>query len=219
MTTLYQLAHSPYCIPIRAIFTALEEPLEVVDVPSGDRRQLIELTGGKSYEVPVLVDGERVLCETGPETLNVPRYVSDTFASGRLFPTPLEGLHTLLIRNLENDVEGTTFRLADPEYVASLTDPVDRAMVVRHKERKFGRGCVEAWRAQRPALLEATRTLLEPYAQIVSRTPFLLGDFPIYADFLLYGILGNLTWGGHVRLPGGLSELAEWRLRLEGFRF
>jgi glutathione S-transferase len=217
--TVYQFPHSPYCIPVTQALTALGVPFEVRNTPNGDRRELIELTGGGSYQVPVLKHGERVIFEPTPDAIRIPRYLDEEWGNGRLFPAELEGLQGILIPHIEDDVEGITFKLTDPHYLASLTDPVERVMVLRHKERKFGPGCEERWLADRESLTAQAAAILRPFDQILAHRPWLLADAPVYTDFLLFGILGNLTWEGHNALPAGQKHLADWVERLRAFRY
>jgi glutathione S-transferase len=108
--TIYELPHSPYCLPIKRILQALKQPFAVEDVPNWDRRKVIELTGGAYYQVPVLVHDGKVIFESGAESNDVARYVDGTFAGGRLFPGTLAGLQDILVRHLDDEVEGVTFR-------------------------------------------------------------------------------------------------------------
>src|SRR5207302_3828091 len=175
-TTIYQLEHSPYCIPIVAIFKALGRPLREINVPNHDRSAIIKLTKGAYYQVPVLVDGKNVVFESTPASQDVARYADRKFAGGRLFPEPLDGLQSIVIAYLENDVEGVTFKLTDPKYLDDIEDLTERVMVIGHKERKFGRGCVEQWRKQAPALRVQAKKVLAPFDQILRHSPFLFGE-------------------------------------------
>ncbi len=216
---VHQFAHSPFCIPVTQVLTALGVPFETVEVPNHDRASLILLTGGQYYQVPVLEDKGAVIFESGPDTQDVARYLDREYAGGRLFPDRWDGLQALLIPHLENDVEEVTFKLCDSGYWDDVPDLVARVMGLRHKERKFGRGCVAAWKAQKPALTAEAACLLKPFDQMLAHTPFLTGDSPVYTDFLLFGILGNLTWKGYNELPKGQPHLADWHQRLAAFRF
>lgn len=220
MITVYQYEHSPFCIAITRLLRALGTPFETVNLANGNPRQVIELTGGAYYQVPVLLDQTgRAVYESASDSQDVAQYVDKHFAGGRLFPAALDGLQDLLLAHLENEVEGITFRIADPFVVDSIADPVERTLVVRHKERKFGRGCVEQWKQQRGSLLAAAQKVLAPYEKMLLHTPFLLGNTPVYADFLLFGILGNVTYGGHNTLPASLPALSQWEKRLREFCF
>jgi len=217
--SVYQFAHSPYCLPITRALEALGVPHEIRNISNADRSEIITLTNGAYYQVPVLVHDDRVIYESGTDTLDIARYVDQHFAGGRLFPAEHEGFQRLIIGHLEDDVEGVTFRLVDPPYIAEISDIVTRSMIVRHKERKFGRGCVEEWAARRNELAATARTLLEPYELALQHRPFLFGAAPIYADFALFGILGNLTYRGFNDLPEGFTALAKWFARIQEFRY
>lgn len=219
MTTVHQLKHSPFCIPVVAIFRALNRPLREVEVPNGDRSRIIKLTKGAYYQVPVLVDGARVVHESAPDSQDVARYIDRKFAAGRLFPKKLEGLQSIVIGYLENEVEGVTFRLVDPKYIAAISDVVERTAVIRHKERKFGAGCVERWRREAPQLRRQAESVLAPFELIFRESQFMFGTAPVYADFLLFGILGNLTYRNYNPIPPKLKALRAWEKRMRAWRF
>ncbi len=217
--TVYQLAHSPYCLPITRALEALNVQFAIRNVSNADRREIIELTNGGYYQVPVLVHDGRVIFESSADSLDIARHVDKNFGGGRLFPAEHEGIQRLVTAHLEDDVEGVTFRLVDPPYLAAMENILERTMIIRHKERKFGRGCVDAWAAGREELTKSARALLEPYELALRHRPFLFGEAPLYADFALYGILGNLTCRNYNRLPEGFTALATWFERITAYRF
>jgi glutathione S-transferase len=217
--SVYQFAHSPYCLPITRVLEALGVHFAVRNVSNADRTEIIKLTGGAYYQVPVLVHAEKVVYESSADSLDVAHYVDAQFAGGRLFPAEHEGLQRIVVAHLEDDVEGVTFRLVDPPYIAAIDDVVERTLIVRHKERKFGRGCVADWAARHDELTRTARALLEPYELTLRQRPFLFGETPIYADFALYGILGNLTYRDFNSLPEGFFAVADWFTRIQQFRY
>jgi glutathione S-transferase len=217
--TIYEMAHSPYCIPITAALRACGVELARREIPNWDRSELLRLTGGAYYQVPVLEHDGRLVYESGAETLDVARYVDATFARGRLFPTRIEGLQAIVVEHIENEIEGRTFRLVDIHYVPAIADVAQRGMVVRHKERRFGRGCLEQWRAGAAQIRAEADALLVRFETTLRHTPFLFGDAPVYADFALFGILGNLTFRGWNQLTSEQHALAAWQERLAAWRF
>ena len=217
--TVYQLEHSPYCIPITAALRALGVKFRTVQVSYGDRTPIFRLTEGQYHQVPVLVDGDEVVFESAPDTLDVAHFVDQLWAGGRLFPEAVDGLQRILIPHLENEVEGVTFRLVDPGFYDMMTDDRERMFMLRFKERKFGRGCLDAWRKQAKALRAQTEALLTPYDLMVQHRAFLLGEAPVYADYALLGIIGNLTYRGINKLPPKLGALRAWKKRIEAYRF
>ena len=222
--TLYQLPHSPYCLPITRALGALGVAFEVVNISNADRGVIIRLTNGAYYQVPLLVhDGQFAYAGSAGGTdqleLEVARYVDRVWGQGRLFPTTLEGLQSLLIPHIEGEVEGATFKQTDIHYIPTITDLVERTMTLRHKERRFGRGCVDQWRANYDSIFAQATALLVPFDQMLISQPFLLGGQPVYADFALYGVVANLTFNDWNPFPPGLPRLADWFARMKTFRF
>jgi glutathione S-transferase len=217
--TVYQLEHSPYCIPITRALAALGVPFATRNVSNADRREIIELTRGAYYQVPVLSHDTEVIFESSPSSTDVARYVDRTFADGRLFPTCWEGLQRIVIPYIENNVENITFKLVDPLYLRGIDDPVERVMVRRHKERKFGPGCEERWDQERPSLEAEAERLLSPFDLTLANRPFLFEDKPIYSDFALFGVLGNLTYRQYNPLPASQINLADWFERMKTFQY
>lgn len=216
---LYDLPHSPFCIPIRRILDAASTPYERIDVPNWDRRKVIEATHGRCYQVPVIAHDGTVVFESSPDSQDVARHVDAQFCGGMLFPAEHAGLQDILISYLENDVEGATFKVTDSFYVDSIPDLVNRVMVIRHKERKFGAGCVEQWKRERESLRRAAEAHFARFNAMLAASPFLLGDRPVFADFLLYGIIGNYTWNNWNEIPPSMADLTRWVERIEAFRF
>lgn len=213
--TIYQMAYSPFCIPITTALRACGVPFETKEIPNWDRTELLRLTDGAYYQVPVLVHDGRVITESSGDSEDIARYVDRHFAKGRLFPERLDGLQQIVIEFLSDDVEFQTFRLLDPYTLDKIGDPVARGLFLRHKERKFGRGCVEQWRRDAAAIRAEADRLLGRFEITLRHSPFLFGEAPVYSDFLLYGILGNLTFGGHHRLNAQQSALTDWSQRME----
>lgn len=219
--TLVQHPVSPFCIAISATLDAGGVPYAVHNVEYGSRQAVIELTDGAYYAVPVVVDADRtpavVVYETRDDTTDVARYVDEKYRLG-LFPAELDGLHDLVVQYVESQIEDVGFRLDDIYFVPSIPDVLNRTMAIRHKERKFGKGCLAQWRAQREELQAKLVSLLDPLDRMLSRHSFLFGARPTYADYALYGVLGNYTFTGDNQLPSELAHLVRWHTALRAAR-
>ena len=112
----------------------------------------------------------------------------------------MEGVQTILWQYIENQVEAIGFKLNDI-YWQEVVPPADQLGFLRHKERKFGRGCLDQWRAQQKDLLAQLEQRLVPFEEMLMYRPFLLAQRPRFLDFDLYGILANFLYSGHYRLP------------------
>lgn len=212
MIELIQVPWSPYCIAQKRILEYSGAKFKATNIRYGDRSLVWKLTKQRYYQVPIVRDGKNVLFEIEDNSQVVAKYLDDRLQLG-LFPRELEGVQSLLWRFIENEVEGVAFKLNDI-YWEEFVPSADRLGFLRHKERKFGRGCLTQWRAQRKQLLEELTVRLLPFEEMLIYKPFLLEARPRFVDFDLYGILGNYLYSGQNTLPAAHTQLAEWYHRM-----
>lgn len=212
MIELYQFPWSPFCIVQRRILEYAQARFRVVNVPNPDRNLIWNLTRGRYYGVPVIKEGRSVIFETDDDSQVIAKYIESRLDLG-LFPRRWEGVQDVLWRYIENEIEGLTFRLNDI-YACEFVPKRDWLGFLRHKERKFGRGCLDAWRGQQSELLDQLTARLGLFEVMLQERPFLLDDQPRFVDFDLYGMLANFLYSGHYQLPKSRSQLTEWYYRL-----
>jgi glutathione S-transferase len=216
MIELVQFPWSPFCIVQRRILEFAGVRFKVVNIPNGDRSLVWKLTKQRYYGVPVIKDGRNVIFEMSDDTQVIAKYLDQKFSLG-LFPAELEGLQAILWRYIENDIEGPCFKLTDIHW-RELIPPSDRLLFVRHKERKFGRGCLDHWRAQESELLCHLEERLVPFEEMARYREFLIDDRPRFVDFDLFGMLGDFLYTGHYQLPKAHTHLALWHKRMSAFK-
>ena len=213
MIELIQTAWSPFCLVQRQILEFSGEKFKVTNLPrSGDRSLIWKLTREKYYAVPVLRDGAKTIFESGEDTQDLARHLDKKFRLG-LFPAEHEGVQAILCRHIENEIEAVGFKLNDI-YFKKFVVSADRVAFIRHKERKFGRGCLERWRDEQPALLKQLEERLIPYEQMLLEKPFLLDARPRFVDFDLCGMLGNFLASGKYELPAAHTQIRAWYARI-----
>lgn len=216
MIELIQLPWSPYCLVQRRILEFGAVPHKLVDIPASDRSLVWRVTRRRYYQVPVLRDGRTALFETDADSQVIAKYLDSQFKLG-LFPDEFSGVQDLLWRVIENDIEACAFKLNDAYYTEFVPAP-EQLNFLRWKERKFGPGCLALWRAQEKELRAETARRLQPFEQMLARRPFLLDARPRFVDFDLHGILSNLLFNGHHKLPRAHTRLAAWYERLSKAR-
>jgi glutathione S-transferase len=212
MIELIQFPWSPYCILQRRILEFSGARFKITNIPSGDRSLVWRLTRERYYGVPVVRDGKSVLFEMGEDSQVIAKYLDTKLQLG-LFPWDVEGVQVIIWRYIENEVEGAGFRLNDI-YWREIVPAADQLAYVRHKERKFGRGCLDEWRADQKKLLAQLEQRLLPFEEMLLHKPFLLDHRPRFVDFDLYGILGNFLYSGHYRLPRAHTRLRKWHQQM-----
>jgi glutathione S-transferase len=212
MIELIQFPWSPFCIVQRRILEFSGTRFKIVNIPNGDRSLVWRLTRERYYGVPIIRDGKSVVFEVNDDSQVISKYLDDKLKLG-LFPWEQEGVQSILWRYIENEIEGPCFRLNDI-YWRELVPGSDRLRFLRHKERKFGRGCIEQWKLQQRQWLATLAEKLVPFEEMLMFKPFLLDQQPRFVDFDLFGMLGNFLYSGHYRLPAKHTRLQQWHRRM-----
>ena len=212
MIELIQFPWSPYCLVQRRILEFSGAAHKITNIPATERLLVWKLTKERYYQVPIVRDGRNVIFETDDNSQVIAKYLDDRLKLG-LFPRQWDGVQDLLWRFIDNDVEGFTFKLNDA-YFTEFVPRKDQLAYRRHKERKFGRHCLEQWREQENSLRMGLAKHLVPFEQMLAHRDFLLDAEPRFVDFNLWGILANLKFSGHHDLPAAHRQLREWYDRM-----
>jgi glutathione S-transferase len=212
MIELVQFPWSPFCIVQRRILEFSGVAFKITNIPSTDRSLVWKLTRQRYYSVPIIRDGKNVVFEVAEDSQVISKYIDSKFQLG-LFPRELEGVQSVVWRHIESQIEDVGFRLNDI-YWQERVPKAKHLNWLRHKERKFGRGCVDDWRSHQKILLQQLEQRLIPYEEMVMYHPFLLGDRVRFVDFDLYGMLANFLFSGHYKLPKAHNHLGDWYRRM-----
>jgi glutathione S-transferase len=181
---------------------------KIVNIPNGDRTLVWRLTRQRYYQVPVIRDGKNVIFEIDEDSQVVAKYLSEKYHLS-LFPQEWRGTQMIFWRYIESEVEGPCFKLNDiywKEFVAKD----DQLRFLRHKERRFGRGCIESWQQQQNQLLAELEKKLIPFERMLAVKPYLLDYRPRFIDFDLFGMLSNFLYSGHYKLPTAHTGVEQW---------
>lgn len=205
---LYRFRYSPFARKVQMLLELLGRPHEVVEVPYTDRGELARLTGGYIY-VPVLLDDDGTVTV---QSRRIAALLLEGDGGRALVPAPLDGPIWAYADFCDGPLEDVLFRLASPGVRAAWSEPGAKALYTLIKERKFGVGCVDAWQASRPALLDEARELLAPTLRTLGALPFLFGERPTLADAALYGNLAMLE-EAEPALPRELAPALEPYMR------
>lgn len=213
MIRLYRFDYSPYVRKVQIVLDLIGSEYEAVDVPYGDRTELVELTGGY-VQVPVLVaDGEVIT-----DSRNICRWLVSRDPGRPLVPPHLAGAIWAFADWCDGPFEDVMFRIATPWIARRFARPADRAMFVFIKERKYGTGCVAQWEREHEALVSRAAETIEPTMQTLRRQAFVFGDTPTLADAALYGQFMMLKVAS-AEFPGKVAKaIVPWMQKLEQWR-
>lgn len=213
MIELIQFPWSPYCLVQRRILDYSGAPHKLTNIPPSNRSLIWKLTKERYYQAPVLRDGKTVVFETDDNSQVIAKYLDNRLGLG-LFPHEFDGIQDLIWRYIDNDVEAITFKLNDA-YFTEFVPRNEQLAYRRHKERKFGRHCLEQWREQENSLRMELEARLVPFEQMLAHREFLLDARPRFVDFDLWGILATALYNGHHQLPAAHTRLRAWFQRMK----
>ena len=213
---LYQYTYSPFCIPIELLLRHSGLGYDLMNLHVSDPTPIVELTKGEYYQAPVLEDlfSHEVIYDKSPAGDEIPRYIDNLAPLMKLFPQEVEGLHRILLHYIENECESRGFKVCDANWDKWIKNDLERGLHRRHKERKFGAGCLDEWLRDIKALTEAFHRCIQPFEMILNKTPFLTGDRPVYADYALCGVIGNFLFPGNTSLPENCLMLEAWYTKM-----
>jgi glutathione S-transferase len=196
-------------------------PHEVVELPVCDPSQVIKLTKGEYYQVPVLEDlfSHEIIFDKSAEGDDTARYIDGLAPLLRLFPEETAGLQRIFLTYIENECESVGFKVCDAFRDKWLKSDLERGLHRRHKERKFGPGCLEEWTRNVASLIEKFHRSIQPFEQVLGRQPFLTGERPVFADYALSGVIGNFLYAGTTSLPENCLMLEAWYTRMRAGNF
>lgn len=185
--TLYDLAgaeadrrFSPFCWRIRMSLAHKELPVETVAWRFTEKEALAPTGQGR---VPVIVDKGRWVSESWV----IANYLEDTYPER---PTLFGGSAG---RAATRFVQGWADTSLNPGLVRFLVLDVwqhahekDKAYFRKSREERFG-NTLEAVQFDRDERLPAFRQSLQPLRSLLEAQPFIGGDKPLYADYIVFG--------------------------------
>ena len=201
------LRFSPYCWRVKLALA--HKGLEVETVPwRFTDKEVIAFSG--QDRVPVLRDGERVVSDSWAIAL----YLEETYPDRlSLFGGRAAIGVTRFVNNWADTVlNGGMIRLIVSD-IASIVHEKDRAYFRESRETRFGKPLEEvtAGRAER---VGAFREALLPLRHTLARQPYLAGEEPAYADYIVFG---SFQWARCVSAFELLADgdvVAAWRERM-----
>lgn len=170
---------SPFCWRARLALAHKGLTPEVRAITFAEMDQIAFSGQGK---VPVLVDGQQVVHDSWA----IACHLEDAYPDApTLFGGPGGRAVTRLLNHwVDHGLERALAPILIP-YLLAVACPEDSAYYRRTREAKFGL-TIEQMVARRQFYVEALRPVLEPLRQRLAETPFLCGERPGYADYLVF---------------------------------
>ncbi len=201
------LRFSPYCW--RARLALAHKGLEVETVPWRFTDKDVIASSGQGL-VPVLVDGDATVTDSWA----IAAYLEERYPDRpSLFGGPGGMAPTRFVNAWADTVLNPGLARLILADVFSVLHEKDRAYFRQTREARFGMP-LEQVSADRESRLPAFRQSLEPVRAVLRAQPFLSGEQPAYADYI---VLGSFQWArcvSSLELLGPDDPVAAWRGRL-----
>ncbi len=171
-------------------------------------REAIAFSG--QGRVPVLVDGERTVSDSWAIAL----YLEEAYPDR---PSLFKGPEAVGVTRFVNTWADTVLQAAMVRLIvsdiAAVIHEKDRAYFRESREKRFGMP-LEAVTAGREDRLGACRETLLPLRHTLSAQPYLAGDEPAYADYIVFGSFQWVRCVSTFELLAGNDVVADWRERM-----
>lgn len=157
--------------------------------------------------LPTIQDGDTVV----EDSWRIAEYLEETYPERpSLFGGATGKALAGFVQNwvgLELQVRLVRMILAD---IHAILDPADQAYFRESREKRFGKR-LEAVQAERDEVWPAWQAALKPLQLSLRNRPFVSGDSPAYADYLVFGAVQWARCCSEARiLPEDMPELGEW---------
>lgn len=177
-----EIRFSPFCWRARMALAHKglnyeTRPAPFTDIPG------IAPSAGRT--VPILTDGDRTICDSW----EIARYLEETYPDR---PSLFGGGGGFAIgKQIESWVNASVSSVVVTLVLKDIHDrlaPADQAYFRESREKRYGRS-LEAVQEGREDRLAALATALLPLHLTLKHQPFIGGDTPLYADYILFGTL------------------------------
>jgi glutathione S-transferase len=198
---------SPYCW--RTKLALAHKGLAVETIPwRFTEKDVIAFSG--QGRVPVLVDGERTVFDSW----TIANYLEDAYPDA---PSLFGGAGGRAVSRLVNNwadtaLTGAVARVVLVDIFERIHEK-DRAYFRESREQRFGK-TLEQVVADREGNLKALRAALGPVRLTLNAQPYLGGESPLYADYIVFG---HLQWArciSPVPLLADDDPIRDWRERI-----
>ena len=212
--TMYDLAgveadrrFSPFCW--RARMALAHKGLEVETVPwrFTEKDKLPTPNDGR---VPVIVDGGKVVHDSSA----IADYLDERYPErpGLFSGSAARGLSKFVQNWTETVLQVGLIRLVLLD-IYNHIGPGDQAYFRQSRESRFGM-TLEEFAKDREARLPVFRASLDPLRRTVERQPFVCGDAPAYADYIVFGAFQWARAISDFALVAPDDPIYAWRSRM-----
>jgi len=200
------LRFSPYCWRVKMALAHKGLAWEEIPWHFTEKDRLPEPSVGT---VPVLVDDGIAVSDSWKIAL----YLDERYPQKPLFDSAQARSEALLIKFwIERTIHPFITRMGVGDFMSTLHEK-DKAYFRQSREKRFGMP-IEQFMQDRDQTREGFRTALEPLRAMLAEQPYVAGNNPGYADYIVFGILQWMRCGSPYASLRQDDAVFEYRERL-----
>jgi len=201
-----KLRFSPYCWRVKMALAHKGLVWEEIPWHFTDKDRLPEPNAGT---VPVLVDDGMVVSDSW----KIAEYLDERYPQRPLFDSAQARSEALLIKFwIERTIHPFITRMGVGDFMSTLHEK-DKAYFRQTREKRFGMP-IEQFMQDRDQTRDGFRDALEPLRAMLAEQPYVAGNSPGYADYIVFGILQWMRCGSPYTSLRQDDAVFEYRERL-----
>jgi len=201
-----KLRFSPYCWRVKMALAHKGLAWEEIPWHFTEKDRLPEPNVGT---VPVLVDDGMIVSDSW----KIAEYLDERYPQKPLFDSAQARSEALLIKFwIERTIHPFITRMGVGDFMSTLHEK-DKAYFRQTREKRFGMP-IEQFMQDRDQTREGFRNALEPLRAMLAEQPYVAGNSPGYADYIVFGILQWMRCGSPYTSLRQDDAVFEYRERL-----
>jgi len=201
-----QQRFSPYCWRIHMALKHKRLPFETVPIRFTDK-EFLEFSG--QGLVPVLVDGEQTIFDSW----RIAEYLEQAYPDApSLFRSPDGKRHARFIKHWTESLHPMVSRMIIRDVYDEIHEK-DKSYFRESREQRLGKTLEDA-AADREDTRKKFTAALSPLRLAVAEEPFLCGDHPGFADYIVFGMFQWSRCSSPFPIILAEDTLAVWQKRM-----
>ena len=200
------LRFSPYCWRVKMALAHKGLVWEEIPWHFTEKNRLPDPNAGT---VPVLVDDGVIVSDSW----KIAEYLDERYPQKPLFDSAQARSEALLIKFwIERTIHPFITRMGVGDFMSTLHEK-DKAYFRESREKRFGMP-IEQYMQTRDQARDGFREALEPLRAMLAEQPYVAGNSPGYADYIVFGILQWMRCGSPYASLRQDDAVFEYRERL-----
>lgn len=194
---------SPHCWKVKMALA--HKGLDYECVPTGFL-DIPKIENGLGKIIPVLSDGDNVI----NDSFRIALYLEQTYPDRpSLFGGPGGVAHAKFIESWSQTIVHPALGIIAVEEICNMLDGADQEYFRSDREMKFKKSLSDVSNGK-PTIVENFPNLLKPLRHMLKAQPFIGGEQPLFADYIVFGALQWVRICSSTQLLSDDDDVMTW---------